>query len=139
MPKLIEAAGSRDPVRAAAAAAALEVLTGHREDPEDPYPRQRWDAWWSANSDKLADNVRWRGGQPLTIRALVERLGHDDANVRQVTYDELVITTGERLPFDADGPWRMQLAHRAAWQRWYADHAHELPQTGWLFHGESIA
>ena len=69
---------------------------------------------------------------------MLERLGSDDAGVRTVGYDELVISTGVRLPFDVDGPWRKQLHHRANWERWYADNAHTLPRTGWLFHGESI-
>lgn len=138
VPRLLDAAGSRDPSRQAAASAALEVMTGHREDPEEAYPRQRWEAWWAAHGDEMADDVRWRAGAPLTARTLVDRLGHDDSGVRQVSYDEIVIATGQRLPFDADGPWRMQLAHRAAWERWYADNAHHLPRTGWMFHGEGI-
>ncbi|MDP2307615.1 MAG: HEAT repeat domain-containing protein [Pseudomonadota bacterium] len=138
VPRLIELVGTRDTMKQAAAAAALEVLTGHRIDLEDAHPRQRWDAWWSQNRGTLPDSQRWRGGHPLTVRALIDRLGNDDPQVRQTSYDELVITTGAPLPFDADGPWRMQLAHRAAWSRWYADHAHELPQTGWLFHGDGV-
>jgi HEAT repeat protein len=138
VPRLIELVGARDSVKQSAASAALEVMTGHRVDLEDPHPRQRWDAWWSENRERLGDGQRWRAGQPLTVRALIERLGHDDPAVRQTSYDELVIATGKRLPFDAEGPWRMQLAHRAAWARWYADHAHQLPTTGWLFHGDAV-
>ena len=138
VPRLIELLVSRDTTRQAAAAAALEVLTGHRIDLEEPHPRQRWEAWWAEHRDTLADNQRWRGGHPFGVRALVERLGNDDPAVRQTSYDELVIATGHRLPFDADGPWRMQLAHRAAWARWYADHAHRVPATGWLFHGDEV-
>ncbi len=138
VPRLIEIVGSRDTIKQAAAAAALEVMTGHRIDLEDAHPRQRWDAWWEANREKMADGVRWRAGQPLTIRALIERLGNDESSVRQSSYDELVIATGVRLPFDAEGPWRMQLAHRAAWARWYSDHAHALAPSGWLFHGDTV-
>lgn len=138
VPRLIELVGTRETTKQAAASAALEVLTGHRVDLEEAHPRNKWDAWWTDNRGKLADGQRWRGGHPLGVRALIDRLGHDDPQVRQTSYDELVIATGGPLPFDAEGPWRMQLAHRAAWARWYTDHAHELPQTGWLFHGESV-
>lgn len=138
VPRLIELVGTRDTLKQAAASAALEVLTGHRVDLEDAQPRQRWDAWWSEHRGDFADNQRWRGGHPLSVRALIDRLGNDDPQVRQTSYDELVITTGAPLPFDAEGPWRMQLAHRAGWARWYVDHAHRLPQTGWLFHGEGV-
>jgi hypothetical protein len=138
VPRLIELTGSRDPTRAAAASTALEVLTGHHEDPEEPYPKPRWEAWWAEHAGKFDDRHRWRDGQPFTARTLIERLAHDDVGVRLSAYDELVVATGQRLPFDADGPWRMQLAHRAGWARWYSDHAHELPAMGWLFHGNSI-
>jgi tetratricopeptide (TPR) repeat protein len=138
VPKLIELCAHRDPARAHAASAALEVLTGHGEDVEEPQLRARWDVWWQENAGRFDDRVRWRGGAPHTVRSLIERLGHDDVITRLTAYDELVIATGARLPFDADGPWRMQVAHRAAWARWYADHAHELPESGWLFFGEAV-
>lgn len=134
--KLIDNVGSRDSARQAVAAAALELMLGHREDLEDSHPRQKWEAWWEENSAKFEERVRWRRGAPHSVRSLVDRLADDDPALRTTTYDELVIATGVRLPFDADGPWRMQLQHRAAWSRWWADHHHELPDSGWLFHGE---
>lgn len=138
VPRLVELVGGRDPTRVTAASTALEVLTGHRVDLEDAHPRGRWEGWWSEHRERFTDGQRYRGGHPLGVCALIERLGHDDGAVRQTSYDELVIATGARIPFDADGPWRMQLAHRAAWARWYADHAHRLPATGWLFHGDEV-
>lgn len=138
VPKLIELAGARDPVRQAVANTALEVLTGHREEAEESHPRLRWEAWWSEHGHKFPDGARYRDGKPFTVRTMIQRLGNDDATVRQVSYDELVISTGERLPFDVDGPWRVQLAHRATWERWWADHAHELPETGWMFGGRGV-
>ena len=138
IPRLIELVGGRDTTRQAAASAALEVISGHRVDVEEAHPRQRWEAWWADARDKMSDHVRWRGGQPLGVRTLIDRLGADDVSVRQTSYDELVIATGVRMPFDADGPWRMQLAHRGAWLRWYADNAHKMPQSGWLFNGDEV-
>ncbi|GDX78285.1 hypothetical protein LBMAG42_00960 [Deltaproteobacteria bacterium] len=135
VPRLIESVGSRDPQRQAVANAALEVITGRREDVEDAHPKQKWADWWAEHGPDFDERIRHREGRPLTIRSLIERLAHDDFGTRQGAYDELVIATGERLPFDADGPWRVQLAHRAAWERWWADNAHELPNTGWCFHG----
>lgn len=138
VPRLIEYLVARDPQRSNLAVTALELLTGHVESLEDGHPRQRWEAWWEANKHNFDDHRRYRYGRPFGVPEMLERLGNDDAAVRTVGYDELVISTGVRLPFDVDGPWRMQLKHRAAWERWYADHAHGLPRTGWLFHGESI-
>ncbi len=138
VPKLIDAVGARDPLRQAAASRALIRITGHFEEVEAPHPRARWEAWWSSNGDKHGEGQRWRAGKTMGIRLLIETLGHDDPGARQGAFDELVIATGERLPFDADGPYRMQLAHRRAWARWYADHNHELPTGGWMFHGNSV-
>lgn len=135
VPRLLENLGARDPQRQAVANTALEVITGHHEDTEEAHPKQRWTDWWEEHGPDFDERVRYRSGRPLTIRSLIERLGHDDFGTRQAAYDELVIASGERLPFDADGPWRVQLAHRAAWERWWADNAHELPNTGWCFHG----
>ncbi len=138
VPTLMEHVDGRDTQRQAVAATALECITGHREDTDDAHVKHRWLAWWSEHEPDFATGVRYRDGRPLTVRALVERLGHDDFALRQGAYDELRVATGERLPFDADGPWRVQLAHRAAWERWWADNAHDLPATGWMFHGEAL-
>ncbi len=138
VPRLIEIVGDRDPARANVAGAALALLTGHSEDLEAPHPRLRWSQWWDANGGRFSEGARYREGRPLTVRRLMERLGHDDPAARLSGYDELAISTGQRLPFDSDGPWRIQIAHRRAWDRWYADNAHLLPQSGWLFHGRAI-
>ncbi len=138
VPKLIENVGSRDPVRQGVANTALEVILGRREDLEDAHPKQRWLDWWAEHGPDFEERKRYREGKELTTRSLIARLGHDDFAAREAAYDELVIATGESLPFDADGPWRVQLAHRAGWERWWADHAHELPTSGWCFHGAEI-
>jgi hypothetical protein len=67
---------------------------------------------------------------------LVGRLAHDDPAVRRRAYDELVITTGVRLPFDAEGAWRVQVHHRTAWERWWREVQDEYPCGRWTFHGE---
>lgn len=138
VPRLIEHTGSRDPTRQSVAMAALEVLTGHRADAEESQPRSRWEAWWSEHGHRMPDGARYREGKPFTVRSMIARLAHDDSAVRQVGYDELVISTGECLPFDADGPWRVQQAHRAGWERWWADNAHAIPEHGWLFAGRGV-
>jgi HEAT repeat protein len=138
VPRLVELCGSREQGRSLAAQTALELITGRRADVEDPYPRQTWEQWWAANAERFDERKRWRSGRALDLPALAERLGDDDVAVRLSSYDELVIATGERLPFDADGPWRMQVAHRSAWTRWLEAHAEELPETSWAFFGRGI-
>lgn len=138
VPRLVELAGHRDPARQQLALAALEVITGKAADPEEGQPRGRWEAWWAENAHRFDESVRYRNGRPFGVRSLIDLLAEDDEQVRLTAYDELVISTGSRLAFDADGPWRLQVAHRAGWERWWADHAHELGGSGWLFFGRSV-
>ena len=45
----------------------------------------------------VCDKSTALAGGPLTVRTLIDRLGHDEPSVRQVSYDELVIATGQRI------------------------------------------
>ena len=70
---------------------------------------------------------------------LLDRLEHDDPLVRRSAYDELVISTGEHLPFDAEGPFRVQASHIQNWKRWWRSQEPEAYPAGrWWFHGEPI-
>jgi tetratricopeptide (TPR) repeat protein len=138
VPKLIDACGARDPARARIAGAALELITGHHEDPEESLLRNRWGEWWEREGGRYQEGLRYRHGRLLDPGVLIERLAHDDAIVRRSTYDELVISTGHRLPFDAEGPWRVQVAHLRAWRAWWADHKGRFPAGRWFFHGDVI-
>ncbi len=135
--RLIEATASRDPQRAQVASGALEVLTGHHESTEESLLRNRWLDWWEKNSDRFDTSQRYRGGEPMSPGLLIARMGHDDPLVRRTCYDELVISTGVRLPFDPDGPWRVQVAHLAAWRAWWSKEGAESIGR-WTFHGEQI-
>jgi len=138
VPKLIDACGARDPARARIASAALELITGHHEDPEESLLRNRWGEWWEQEGGRYQDGLRYRHGRLLDPGLLIERLHHDDAIVRRSTYDELVISTGHALPFDAEGPWRVQVAHLQAWQAWWKEHKGRFPAGRWYFHGDVI-
>lgn len=138
VPRLIDACGARDQNRAHVASAALEILTGHPESVDESLLRSRWSEWWSKNGSSFNAGVRYRHGRRFDPSVLVERLGHDDALLRRSTYDELVISTGVRLPFDPEGPFRVQVAHQAAWRRWWRDNASEWTPGRWAFHGGEI-
>ena len=69
---------------------------------------------------------------------LLDRMSHDDPMVRRSTYDELVIATGQRLPFDAEGPYRVQTLHVDSWRRWWTENKEQFPSGRWSFHGELI-
>ncbi|MCB9746266.1 MAG: HEAT repeat domain-containing protein [Alphaproteobacteria bacterium] len=138
LPKLLGGLGARDRAQVAVACGALELLTGHREDPDLPGVHARWERWWEERASDFTEGVRYRYGRPLDPLLLTEKLGDDDRLVRRGAYDELVITTGNTLPFDADGPYRVQLAHRRAWWAWCQKNADRFPAGGWTFHGREI-
>ncbi|MEC7949501.1 MAG: HEAT repeat domain-containing protein [Myxococcota bacterium] len=138
VPRLIDACGARDPARARIAGAALELITGHHEDPEESLLRNRWGEWWEREGGRYQEGLRYRHGRLLDPGLLIERLAHDDAIVRRSTYDELVISTGHRLPFDAEGPWRVQVNHLQAWRAWWNEQKGRFPAGRWFFHGDVI-
>jgi hypothetical protein len=58
--------------------------------------------------------------------------------VRRGTYDELVIATGSRKPFDAEGPYLVQQSHTASWRTWWQENREHFPSGRWTFHGEQV-
>ena len=138
VPRLLEVVGTRDPQVAQVSSGALELLTGHRENHEEPGLQVRWIRWWEENGQDFREGSRYRHGEPVSPETLVAQLADDDAIVRRGAYDELVITTGESLPFDADGPWRIQTTHRRAWARWCKENADRFMPGGWYFDGAPV-
>lgn len=136
--RLLDATASRDPQRVAVASASLELITGHHEDLEESLLRSRWAAWLETHGGALREGSRFRHGRRMDPGVLIERLSHDDASIRASTYDELVISTGLRLPFDAEGPYRVQIQHQARWRAWWAAEQPRWPAGRWTFHGEDI-
>lgn len=138
VPRLIDACAVRDPARAAVAGGSLEILTGHHEPVEEALLRARWGDWWASHSSSFSNGSRYRAGRLMDAGLLIDRLGNDDAMVRRSTYDELVISTGIRLPFDPEGPYRVQVNHQASWRRWWREEGPGQQPGRWSFHGEII-
>ncbi|MCB9779811.1 MAG: HEAT repeat domain-containing protein [Alphaproteobacteria bacterium] len=138
VPVLIDGCAGRDGQRSRVSGAALQVLTGHHEDLEESLLRNRWLSWWEAHAGDFQEGRRYRHGALFTPGVLIERMAHDDLLVRRTTYDELVISTGVRRPFDADGPWRVQQRHLARWRQWWHDDQAEWTPGEWTFHGGSV-
>ena len=137
--RLIDALASRDITRCQMANAALEIITGHHEDPEESLLRNRWIEWWDKNGDGFQEGRRYRHGELMSPTSLLRRLEHDDPLVRRNAYDELVISTGEHMPFDAEGPYRVQVNHIQTWRRWWnMQDSERWPAGRWWFHGETI-
>lgn len=138
VPPLLSALGHRDRRVQEIASGALTILTGHHDTIDDPGFRNRWHDYWEANAAKYPEGARFRDGQRMDAALLLTRMADDDPWVRRTAYDELCITTGARLPFDADGPWRVQVAHLRAWRRWWAANKATMPAGAWLLDGKRI-
>ena len=138
IPRLLASLAHRDRSVVAVACGALALLTGHREDPDEPGVHARWERWWEDNASGFTEGVRTRYGQPISPTVLAKKLADDDPLVRRGAYDELVITTGCHLPFDADGPWRIQQMHRRAWLMWAQENEGRFHPGRWWFNGDAI-
>jgi hypothetical protein len=138
VPSLLGAMSARDRTKTAVAAGALEMITGHREDLEQPGLHALWEKYWEEHEGRFQDGVRYRDGKIMDLKLLVAKLGDDDPLVRRGAYDELVISTGNNLPFDADGPWRVQVAHQRQWRQWVNANNAGFSRGDWWFNGQSI-
>ena len=135
---LLAALGRNDMTHVAVAAGALELLTGHHEDTNRPGLHACWEQWWERHEGGFDEGIRYRDGTVMTVDLLAGKLAHDDPLVRRGAYDELVISTGCHMPFDGDGPWRLQVAHRRAWNRWCKEHRDQFPAGRWWFDGAAV-
>ncbi len=118
---------------------ALELLTGHEEPADSPALVKRWQRYWEKESARFVEGHRFRHGRLMDPGLLIEKLNDDELGLRRRAYDELVISTGVNLPFDADGAWRLQVAHRKQWLAWWKAHKEEFPTGRWMFHGQITA
>ena len=135
---LIQLTGHRIPNIAQVSGQALELLTGHFESHEEPLLRARWSAWWEEHKHRFHNGNRYRHGQLMTPKVLIDGLKSREAIVRRYSYDELVVSTGVRIPFDCDGPWRIQQRHLKRWMQWWEDNATSYVPGSWYFQGELI-
>lgn len=138
VPMLIQSLDPRDPRRVEVAVGALQILTGHSEGGDEPGLQRRWQLWWESHRARFPDGVRHRDGKVFDAGQLIDRMQLADAWARRTAYDELVITSGHRLPFDADGPWRTQLAHLRAWREWWKTARSRLTGGRWYLDGRRI-
>lgn len=135
---LLDSLESRDRNVVSVANSALQLLTGHADDTDEPGYRNRWRAWWRSNADRMSPGIRHRGGVVFDLGTVIEKLEDDDGWVRRGAYDELVITTGQSIPFDADGPWRLQRAHVRAWRDWFHRNRSRFSPGRWFLDGKAI-
>jgi tetratricopeptide (TPR) repeat protein/HEAT repeat protein len=135
---LLQALHHRERQVVEVASGALSILTGRVDDPTEPGVRARWHDWWEQKGKDYAQGVRYRYGRPFDLQSLLDAMEDPDPYARRTAYDELVITSGQSLPFDADGPVRVQLAHRRAWRRWFQVARSRFPAGRWVLDGRPI-
>jgi len=138
VPTLMNAIASRDRRVSSVAFGSMQILTGHEEDLDTPGAKNRWKAWWETNKGAFPEGTRHREGKIFDCGFLIERMSWDDAWVRRTAYDELVIASGCDLPYDADGPWRVQCAHLEKWKRWWGKTRHTHVSGRWYLDGKQI-
>ena len=139
VPCLIKALSSRERKLVELASGALSIISGREEDPSEPGLRSRWNEWWELHQPLMPGGVRFRHGERFDCGMLLGKMADADSYVRRTAYDELVITSGCSLPFDADGPWRVQQAHLSAWGRWWREAEERLPAGRWTLDGQELA
>lgn len=139
VPTLLEALASRDRHTIEIASGALQILTGHIEAMDETGARSRWNAWWDAHGPDMKDGVRHRDGKVFDGSMLIDKMTADDAWVRRTAYDELVILSGANLPFDAEGPWRVQQSNLRAWRAWWKKNGTRLMPGRWYVDGQLIS
>jgi tetratricopeptide (TPR) repeat protein len=138
IPVLLKALEHRDRKVSDVANGALQIITGHEEEMDQPGWKSRWNLWWEKNEEILRPGVRYRNGQVYDAALLLSNMTHTDPWVRRTSYDELVITTGHALPFDSDGPWRTQQTHLRGWQHWWKEAQGWLHAGHWYLDGQTI-
>lgn len=135
---LLQALHHRERQVVEVASGALSILTGRVDDPTEPGVRARWHDWWEQHGRDLSPGVRYRFGRPFDLQTLLDAMDDPDPYARRTAYDELVIASGQSLPFDADGPVRVQLAHKRAWRRWFQAARGRFPAGRWVLDGRPI-
>lgn len=139
VPALLAALASRDRKVMEVAAGALQILTGHVESIEETGLSRRWKEWWEVEQHRFRQGVRHRDGKVFDPGSLLAKMDDDDPWVRRTAFDEMAIATGGQLPFDAEGPWRIQRAHLRAWHQWWATQRHRLTPGRWYLDGAPIS
>jgi HEAT repeat protein/tetratricopeptide (TPR) repeat protein len=138
VPTLLESLDRRDREVQEVAAGALQILTGHAEQVDDPGWKTRWNVWWERESANFRSGVRYRGGRVFEPAILLDRMEDSDPWTRRTAHDELVITSGQNLPFDAEGPWRTQQTHLRAWRAWWQEVRRSHHPGRWYLDGQPI-
>ena len=97
---------------------------------------QIWLNWWQNNKGRFDPNQRYRFGKPYSFFLVLEEIAKPDTvyNDRQRAYYELVIRSGEHIPFEPDWFVDKQIEALKKWQNWWNQNKTSLTNP-WMFNG----
>ena len=99
-----------------------------------------WQGWWNQHRDRFCDGVRYRGGQPMTPRVLLDGLAAptSDHRMRVCGAEELAIRYGCPVLFEVDMTVRQQRAALAEIARWTSANETRFRAGAWYFAGAEL-
>ncbi|MCP4114956.1 MAG: hypothetical protein GY737_06030 [Desulfobacteraceae bacterium] len=80
----------------------------------------QWIEWWQAAQNRFPPQKRWRRGKVFTLGDCIREMADPGRKYheRQRAYLELIIRSGENLPFEADWFVPKQLEAIRKWEEW---------------------
>lgn len=140
---LIQFAGSADVDDRFAANDALEELLGvmAEEDPEDEGDAvsEWWRQWWQDEQGQFSAELRYRRGEPFSLQMCLDEMAHPIPEERVRPHVNMIVYTGQHLPFDAFGYLEQQEKDLAAWKTWIDENDDSFPAGAWWRWGQRLA
>jgi uncharacterized protein (TIGR02270 family) len=98
----------------------------------------RWAAWWQQNAARFNSSPRWRNGKPFDCGVLVDILldARSDYETRQLAHLELIIRSGQHIPFEPDGFISKQQRAISQWQAWWHANVAVFKNRCWTYDGQ---
>lgn len=123
-----------------------EPKSAPAEAPPPPHTREvqrvctqlePWQRWWQEHSKCFNTAPRWRHGMTFTLGLCIDDLAgpNSTAQTRQHAHIELLIRSGQSIPFESDGFIAKQLQSINAWRAWWQSAQAAFAYTPWTFDG----
>ncbi len=132
VPILIKLLNSNFNAICLASSEALQIITGavfENQGEHDSRKRfvsrcashEQWEQWWKSFGAKFSKDVRWRKGKAFNPGRCIQQMSDSSLSFleRQWAYYELLIRTGENIPFEADWLVHEQRAALLQWEQWW--------------------
>jgi len=108
------------------------TITRISQKPED------WRKWWVENKSHFNPAIRYRNGKPYSPACLLENLESEKSPriVRQMAYEEFVISYGIDFPFETDMLVSQQKQTIAKYSEWIKANNSRFREGEWYFSGK---